>query len=287
VGAAIRAIIALVRLPAAALFVLCLMAACKRPSPAGAPPDGSAVIRIGATARQHGQPAAPLPLPPARARADDPPEAVQARHQLVKQIESFDRPWGDDGEWDPRVLSALRAVPRHLFMPGVPLSVAYGDYPYDIGYEQTISQPTVVALMTNALKLSGRERVLEIGTGSGYQAAVLSPLAQHVYSIEIVEPLGLAAKQRLARLGYTNVTVRIGDGYQGWPEQAPFDRIILTAAPKEMPAALVSQLRAGGIIVAPIGDVYQELVRWTKQGDGLVKQQLGGVRFVPMVPATP
>jgi protein-L-isoaspartate(D-aspartate) O-methyltransferase len=212
----------------------------------------------------------------------DPPEAQQARAELVGQIETFERPWGD-AVWDPRVLAAMRQVPRHLFAPGLSMAAAYRDTPQPIGHDQTISQPTIVALMSTALRLAGQERVLEIGTGSGYQAAVLSLLCGSVYSIEIVEPLGSAAQERLARLGYRNVHVRIGDGYRGWPEAAPFDRIMLTAAPADVPQALVDQLRPGGILVAPVGDDLQVLVRWTKTGAGMEKERLGGVRFVPMV----
>jgi protein-L-isoaspartate(D-aspartate) O-methyltransferase len=206
------------------------------------------------------------------------------RDRLVRQIETFDRPWGKETGWDARVMDALRRVPRHLFMPGASIAAAYRDQPYPIGYGQTISQPTVVALMTHALRLTGNERVLEIGTGSGYQAAVLGVLARDVYSIEIVEPLGTQAAQRLAELGYKNVHVRVGDGYKGWPERAPFDRIILTAAPPQMPRALIEQLSQGGIIVAPVGEHEQTLVRWRKVGDELDKEELGSVRFVPMVP---
>lgn len=215
----------------------------------------------------------------------DPPEAQQARADLVRRIERGGAPWDDSGPWDPRALDAVRRTPRHLFMPGASVRLAYGDYPNPIGHGQTISQPTVVAIMTDALDLTGAERVLEIGTGSGYQAAVLSLAAREVYSIEIVEELGNAAKKRLAELGYKNVYVRVGDGYKGWPEKAPFDRILLTAAPPEIPGALIEQLREGGILVGPVGEetAVQRLVRWTKRGGELVKEDLGAVRFVPMV----
>jgi len=213
----------------------------------------------------------------------DPPEARRARARLVRQIQTMGEPWDGGGPWSPAVLEVMGAVPRHLFMPDASLFVAYQDRPEPIGYGQTISQPTVVAIMTDALELSGRERVLEIGTGSGYQAAVLSLLSSEVYSIELVAPLGRASKQRLHRLGYANVHVRVGDGYLGWPEHAPFDRIILTAAPPKMPQPLVTQLRDGGIIVAPVGDRDQRLVRWTKVGGRLHQEDLGAVRFVPMV----
>jgi protein-L-isoaspartate(D-aspartate) O-methyltransferase len=213
----------------------------------------------------------------------DPPEAKLARERLVHGIETMGQPWGGAEKWDARVLRAMRTVPRHLFMPEASIAAAYRDGPYPIGHRQTISQPTIVALMSQALQLTGEERVLEIGTGSGYQAAILSLLAGEVYSIEIVEPLGRAAKERLAQLGYRNITAKVGDGYRGWPEHAPFDRIILTAAPKQMPAALVEQLAAGGTIVAPLGDHEQHLVRWQKRDGQLDKQVLGAVKFVPMV----
>jgi protein-L-isoaspartate(D-aspartate) O-methyltransferase len=213
----------------------------------------------------------------------DPPEAQRARAALVHEVETFERPWGD-ATWDPRVIGALRRVPRHLFAPRLSIAAAYRDTPQPIGHDQTISQPTVVALMSTALHLTGHERVLEIGTGSGYQAAVLSLLCAEVYSIEIVEPLGIAARTRLERLGYRNVRVRIGDGYRGWPEAAPFDRIILTAAPPDVPQALVDQLRPGGVLVAPVGRGFQTLVRWTKIGTEIEKERLGAVSFVPMVP---
>ena len=211
-------------------------------------------------------------------------EARRARALLVHRIRTFDQPWGDPEGWDESVLEAMAKTPRHLFMPDAHLELAYRDAPYPIGHGQTISQPTIVALMTNALELSGDETVLEIGTGSGYQAAVLSHLVKRLYTIEIVAELGREAKERLARLGYDNVEVRIGDGYAGWPEHAPFDRILLTAAPPTMPAALVEQLAEGGSIVAPVGDVDQDLVRWTKRSGRLEKENLGAVRFVPMVP---
>lgn len=215
----------------------------------------------------------------------EPADVVEARRRLVRGIEAQGPPWSGGDRWDARVLDTLRAVPRHRFMPaGTSIPDAYADRPHPIGHGQTISQPTVVAIMTQALELDGSERVLEIGTGSGYQAAVLARLARKVFSIEIVAPLGEEARRRLAAMGHDNVEVRIGDGYQGWPEHAPFDCIILTAAPPEMPEALIRQLAEGGIVVAPVGDDQQRLVRWTKTSGELVKEDLGSVRFVPMVP---
>jgi protein-L-isoaspartate(D-aspartate) O-methyltransferase len=187
---------------------------------------------------------------------------------------------------DERVLDAMARVPRHLFMPGTPPEEAYGDWPSPIGAGQTISQPSLVGKMTEALALTGRERVLEIGTGSGYQAAILSLLAADVYTIEIVPELGKRAEKTLADLGYRNVHVRVGDGYAGWPDKAPFDRVILTAAPPEVPKALLDQLAEGGVLIAPIGHegTVQELMRIEKRkGGALVRERLGAVRFVPMV----
>jgi len=185
-----------------------------------------------------------------------------------------------------RTLDAMRRVPRHLFAPNVSLEKAYEDEPQPIGFGQTISQPRIVATMTDALELSGSEKVLEIGTGSGYQAAVISLLVKHVFSIEILPDLGEAAKKRLSDLGYANVHVRIGDGYRGWPEEAPFDRIIVTAAPEEMPQALVTQLADGGTLVTPLGPRgdHQRLLRLRKKNGRITQEDLGGVRFVPMVP---
>jgi protein-L-isoaspartate(D-aspartate) O-methyltransferase len=183
---------------------------------------------------------------------------------------------------DPRLLDALNRVPRHLFVPDDMRAGAYGDHPLPIGHQQTISQPYIVALMTDLLRLDGSEKVLEIGTGSGYQAAVLGELAREVYSIEIVAPLAEQARARLAELGYENVHVRTGDGYRGWPEQAPFDAIMLTAAPPAIPQPLIDQLAVGGVLAAPVGDVYQELVVMEKTPNGLERREVIQVRFVPM-----
>ena len=185
---------------------------------------------------------------------------------------------------DPRVLEALRKVPRHRFVPAEMQALAYEDTPLPIGFGQTISQPYVVAFMTEALELKPNERVLEIGTGSGYQAAVLSLLARQVYSIEIVEQLGKQAEARLQQMGYANVRVRIGNGYNGWPEVAPFDAIIVTAAPPDVPPALVAQLGPGGRMVVPVGRDWQDLIRLRRTAKGLERESLLPVRFVPMVP---
>jgi protein-L-isoaspartate(D-aspartate) O-methyltransferase len=186
------------------------------------------------------------------------------------------------GVRDRRVLDALRAVPRHLFVPLEMQPYAYLDTPLPIGHGQTISQPYIVGFMSEALKLRPQDRVLEIGTGSGYQAAVLALLVREVYTIEIVEPLGTSASERLQRLGYTNVKVRVGDGYKGWPEAAPFDAIIVTAAPGHIPRPLLDQLAPGGRLVIPVGESVQTLVRVHRTAKGFQKERLLPVRFVPM-----
>lgn len=217
---------------------------------------------------------------------DDPGDARLLRAALARQISGHDA-WPAGAEWDPRVLRAIAEVPRHWFMPGVPLLDAYADEPYPIGHDQTISQPTVVAIMTQALLLTGNDRVLEIGTGCGYQTAVLARLARAVFSVERIAALGEAARERLAAMGVSNVAVRIGDGHDGWPAHAPFDRILVTAAPIGVPQPLVDQLAEGGILVAPVGEEYgQMLVRWTKRDGHMRGEELGSVRFVPMLPGT-
>jgi protein-L-isoaspartate(D-aspartate) O-methyltransferase len=187
------------------------------------------------------------------------------------------------GVADPRVLRALEEVPRHLFVPAGSVNQAYDDHPLFIGHGQTISQPYIVALMSEVLRLDPEDRVLEIGTGSGYQAAILSELVKEVYSIEIIEELGLTAKERLAKLGYEDVEVRIGDGYKGWPEKAPFDAIIVTAAPETVPQDLVDQLADGGRMVIPVGSFHQELVLLEKKDGKIERKYITAVRFVPMV----
>ena len=182
------------------------------------------------------------------------------------------------------VLSAMERVPRELFVPTALSQHAYENASLPIALEQTISQPYIVARMTAALELTGRERVLEIGTGSGYQAAILSFLCRRVYSIERLRPLLVEAENRFRKLRITNVTSRFGDGAKGWPEGAPFDRVILTCAPPEIPATLLNQLKTGGIMVAPEGrDREQSLVVIRRTGEGFKRRELLPVRFVPLV----
>lgn len=186
------------------------------------------------------------------------------------------------GVKDPRVLSALRKVERHRFVPEEYLNSAYSDQPLPIGLGQTISQPYIVALMTELLQLKGDEKVLEIGTGSGYQAAILGELAKEVYTIEIVVSLASIAKNRLADLGYQNIKVKAGDGYLGWPEAAPFDAIIVTAAPDHIPKPLIEQLREGGRMVVPVGAYTQELKKIIKRSGKIETTDIIPVVFVPM-----
>jgi protein-L-isoaspartate(D-aspartate) O-methyltransferase len=181
-----------------------------------------------------------------------------------------------------RVLDAMLAVPRHLFVPEAQRAASYGDYPLPIGHDQTISQPYIVAFMTQALEIAPEHRVLEIGTGSGYQAAVLSVLAKDVYTIEIVAPLADRARVTLSSLGYRNVQVRTGNGYLGWPEHAPYDRIMVTAAPDDVPGALVEQLKAGGLMAIPVGTTTQELRILRRTATGMATLRTLPVRFVPM-----
>lgn len=199
-----------------------------------------------------------------------------ARKQMVEQQLA-----GRDIK-NPRVLDAMRKVPRHEFVPASMRPGAYDDTPLPIGYNQTISQPYIVAYMTEALDLQPTHRVLEIGTGSGYQAAVLGELVRDVYTIEIVEPLATSARETLKRLGYKNVHVRTGNGYLGWPEQAPFDRVMVTAAPDTVPPALVDQLKVGGLMAIPVGIGEQELRILRRTEKGLETLRTLPVRFVPM-----
>jgi protein-L-isoaspartate(D-aspartate) O-methyltransferase len=188
------------------------------------------------------------------------------------------------GVTDEDVLTALEKVPRHEFVPDQYKSQAYADHPLPIGYGQTISQPYIVALMTELLNLHNTDRVLEIGTGSGYQAAILAEIVGEVYTVEIVEPLAAEARERLQRLGYTNVHVLSADGYYGWKEHAPYDAIIVTCAPDHIPQPLVQQLKDGGKLVIPVGPPggYQTLWQITKQGTEVKKRNVTGVLFVPL-----
>ncbi|MFO8130432.1 MAG: protein-L-isoaspartate(D-aspartate) O-methyltransferase [Bacteroidales bacterium] len=187
------------------------------------------------------------------------------------------------GITDASVLDAMRSVPRHEFVPAHFMDQAYGDHPLPIGEGQTISQPYIVALMTGVLELGPGDRVLEIGTGSGYQAAVLAEICDSVFSIELVPSLGRRARRVLGKLGYENVVVKIGDGYRGWPEKAPFDAIIVTCAPEDVPEPLEAQLTEGGKMVIPVGGTYtQELILLTRENGRLEEKDLIPVRFVPM-----
>lgn len=183
---------------------------------------------------------------------------------------------------DKRVLDAMRQVPRHLFIPENGRREAYQDHPVPIGLRQTISQPYIVAYMTQALKLQPEDRVLEIGTGSGYQAAILGELVREVYSIEIIPQLGARSRKLLVQLGYDNIQVRIGDGYKGWPEKEPFDAIIVTAAPPQVPQPLLDQLKVGGRMIIPVGKFNQGLLLITRTATGYDRRNVMPVRFVPM-----
>jgi protein-L-isoaspartate(D-aspartate) O-methyltransferase len=227
-----------------------------------------------------------LPLLLASAAPAD--EYAQARQQLVDVIEQDVRATSlylDKQALDPRVMTALARVPRHEFVPAAQRARAYTNRPLPIGHGQTISQPYIVALMSDLIKPQADDRVLEIGTGSGYQAAILAELTGQVYSIEIIEVLGEQATERLSRLGYDNVTTRIGDGYYGWEEHAPFDAIVVTAAASHVPPPLVAQLKPGGHMIIPVGSRFltQQLVLIEKDPGGqLITRQILPVKFVPL-----
>lgn len=216
--------------------------------------------------------------PPASTAEYDAPRA-----RLISSIRGYAQTIGERD--DPRILQAMRDVPRHLFVPVSLRSEAYEDYPLPIGEDQTISQPSLVALMTQLLHPQPGDVMLEVGTGSGFQAALLSRLVKQVYSIEIVEPLARQASERLRRLGHANVEVRHGDGYLGWPEHAPFDGIIVTAGARHVPKPLLDQLKPGGRMVIPVGSTLggQELRLISKDAKGSVSQRMiTYVRFVPL-----
>jgi protein-L-isoaspartate(D-aspartate) O-methyltransferase len=215
-------------------------------------------------------------------------QTAAARARMVDEIAAMARETGGETgrpKFGDGVMAAMRKVPRHRFVPPAQEPFAYDNRPLPIGEGQTISQPYIVALMTDLLDLKPSDKVLEVGTGSGYQAAVLAELVARVYSIEIVEPLGKRAAQVLGELGYRNVEVRIGDGYGGWPPAAPFDAIIVTAAPAAVPQPLIDQLRAGGSMVIPVGSSFeaQELLLVRKEADGrTTTRRTLPVRFVPL-----
>ncbi|MFH5833048.1 protein-L-isoaspartate(D-aspartate) O-methyltransferase [Halalkalibaculum sp. DA384] len=205
-------------------------------------------------------------------------ERQEERNNLVRQVKQQ----GIDNE---RVIDAMRHVPRHLFVPESRREQAYQNRPLPIGNNQTISQPYIVAFMTQLLDIQPGDQVLEIGTGSGYQAAVLSELTPNVFTIEIIEELGKRARERFDNLGYSTIQTKIGDGYKGWPEHAPFDGIMITAAAPEIPRPLINQLRPGGILVMPYGEPggFQVLIRVTKSEEGeIMREEILPVRFVPM-----
>jgi len=224
---------------------------------------------------------------PAEAAAAEEPDRAAEREQMVLQVANLLATSGARAGTELRgsVVNALRRVPRHLFVPEPARADAYRDRPLPIGHDATISAPTIVALMTELLDVAPEQRVLEVGTGSGYQAAILSGLAREVFSIELVEPLATSAAATLARLGYANVVVRAGDGYAGWPEHAPFDRIILTAAAPHVPQPLLDQLKPGGRMVIPVGaaDEDHQLVLIVKDmRGGITRRTILPVRFVPL-----
>jgi protein-L-isoaspartate(D-aspartate) O-methyltransferase len=218
-----------------------------------------------------------LRICPVFAAADDP--------YALKRQQMVERDIRERGLEDPVVLKVMGKVPRHLFVDESLWNRAYGDHPLPIGEGQTISQPYVVALMTAALRLRSDDRVLEIGTGSGYQAAILAEIVKEVYTIEIRKPLADKAAERLAQLGYRNVKVKCGDGYFGWEEHAPFDAIIITAAANHIPPPLIKQLKEGGRLIVPLGSTvyFQALTLATKRGGELDVEQISPVAFVPMI----
>ncbi len=246
---------------AVALAIVTLLAACRT-----------------ATGVDTGEAAVTESDPPTPAPTEEERRRDQRRRMVSQHIASRD-------VTDERVLEAMRTVPRHRFVPASLLDKAYADHPLPIGHDQTISQPYIVALMSQYLRLDGSETVLEIGTGSGYQAAVLGELAATVHTIEIVEPLCASSSALLAELGHANVHVHCGDGYQGWPEAAPFGAIMVTAAPDHVPQPLVDQLAPGGVMVLPVGPAgwAQELTLISKAEDGSVTTRtVAAVAFVPM-----
>jgi protein-L-isoaspartate(D-aspartate) O-methyltransferase len=216
---------------------------------------------------------------------EDDAEYAAARSGMIGEITAYARSGGESEPFSASVLEAMSKVPRHEFVPEASRRSAYDNRPLPIGHGQTISQPYIVALMTHLSEPDPDDTVLEIGTGSGYQAAIFSALVKRVYSIEIIEPLAQQAKTRLDRLGYDNVTTRLGDGYYGWEEHAPFDAIVVTAAASHVPPPLIAQLKPGGRMVIPVGGRFltQQLLLIEKtMDDDIVTRQIAAVRFVPL-----
>jgi len=239
-------------------------------------------IRIGAIAL------AALLVPAQGSGRNDEAEYTEMRREMVSDLKRYTRRFGDESgspTLSDDVWASMETVPRHQFVPANEQDYAYENRPLPIGYGQTISQPYIVALMTDLARAGKDDVVLEIGTGSGYQAAVFSKIARHVYTMEIVEPLAEAAEERLRKLGYTNVTTRSGDGYYGWAEHAPYDVILVTAASTSIPPPLITQLKPGGRMVIPVGEVFftQQLLLLEKDAEGKVTtQHILPVRFVPL-----
>jgi protein-L-isoaspartate(D-aspartate) O-methyltransferase len=244
------------------LVLVALLACRNEPQPAAAPPPPAIDRRLEPSARAN--------------------HADAGRDFAAERASMVDQTIVARGVHDPAVVAAMRRVPRHEFVPEAQRARAYDDNPVSIGFDQTISQPYIVAVMTEAAHVGPGKRVLEIGTGSGYQTAVLAELDSDVYSIEIVEPLAKRTHALLAHLGYTKLHLRIGDGYRGWPEAAPFDAIIVTAAPREVPAPLVAQLAVGGRLVIPVGGDAQTLKVIERTARGTTTETLFDVVFVPM-----
>ncbi len=215
----------------------------------------------------------------------NPKDSIPKDPHIIDRIRMVDTQIKARGIQDSRTLQAMVKVPRERFVPPNLQSLAFEDRPLSIGSGQTISQPYIVALMTELLQLTGKERVLEVGTGSGYQCAILAELAAEVFTVEIVPDLAARAQKILKSLGYTNIHFRVGSGFEPWPKEAPFDRIILTAAPRELPQSLLEQCRIGGRIVAPVGRETQWLMTYDRQKNGhFLVTKILPVRFVPMLP---
>jgi len=243
-------------------------------------PLAAAIVASASACDRGTPPVRPVDAPATSAAGRPADQTAEREAERLRMVESQIQARGIS---HPGVLDAMRRVPRHRFMPEGQRASAYDDTPLPIGEGQTISQPYIVAYMTEALDPKRTDKVLEIGTGSGYQAAVLAELVGEVYTIEIVPPLGERAAAALTELGYTNIHPRIGNGYLGWPEAAPFDKIIVTAAPDEVPQALVDQLAVGGVMVVPVGRAYQTMTIIRKTAAGVVRTETIAVRFVPMI----